>query len=301
MPRTRQLPRALMHWPRVALVAPTLAVLAWSPVASQRPAGDINPQQASMVGDCSLADIVEFHRCASERARTFVPPRTADGVPDFRGYWRSRHNNAAYNIEPAPAEFGIPASGGHIIDTPDLRIPYQSWALARRNELRGRGFDDPQAHCAPSGSPRKNVTLFGWKLVQPAGYVLFLYESMHDYRIIPMSGRPHIPARIKLWHGDPIGRWEGNTLVVDFRNLNGRHWFDMSGNFQTENIHVEERYTMYHPDAILFEARVEDDTMYTRPWTLALAFERNTEEGYYQIEYACHEGERDLQHLLGAN
>jgi hypothetical protein len=186
------------------------------------------------------------------------------------------------------------------IDTPDRLIPYQPWALARRNELRGQGANDPQAHCAPSGAPRKNVTLFGWKFVQPEGYVLLLYESMHDYRIIPTNNRPHIPARIRLWHGDPVGRWEGDTLVVSYRNLNGRHWFDMSGNFQSENLHVVERYTMYDPDAILFEARIEDDTMYTRPWTLALAFERNTEEGYYQLEYACHEGERDLQHLLDA-
>jgi hypothetical protein len=271
------------------------------PAWGQRPAGDTGPQQALVIGGCSLADVVEFHACASEKAKSFVPPRTSDDVPDFRGYWRSRNNNAAYNVEPAGATFGIPASGGHIIDTPDRLIPYQPWALARRNELRGKGFDDPQAHCAPSGAPRKNVTLFGWKIIQPAGHVLFLYESMHDYRIIPTNGRPHLPPAIKLWHGDPVGRWDGDTLVVDYRNLNGRHWFDMSGNFQSEHIHVVERYTMYDPNAILFEARIEDESMYTRPWTLAFALERNTEEGYYQIEYACHEGERDLQHLAGAN
>jgi hypothetical protein len=277
------------------------AVLAvWRPVAGQRPAGDAGPRQALVIGGCSLADVVEFHACASEKARAFAPPQTAGGTPDFQGYWRSRNDNAAYNIEPAGATFGIPASGGHIIDTPDRLVPYQPWALARRNELRGKGFDDPQAHCAPSGAPRKNVTLFGWRIIQPAGHVLFLYESMHDYRIIPTDGRAHVPSAIKLWHGDPVGRWEGNTLVVDYTNLNGRHWFDMSGNFQSENIHVVERYTMYDANAILFEARIEDETMYTQPWTLAFALERNTEEGYYQIEYACHEGERDLQHLAAA-
>ena len=280
--------------------AVALVLLAWRPVAGQRPAGDTSPDQAVVVGGCSIEDVVAFHACASEKAQAFRAPRTDEGAPDFQGYWRSRNNNAAYNIEPAEASFGIPASGGHIIDTPDRLVPYQPWALARRNELRGKGFEDPQAHCAPSGSPRKNVTLFGWRIIQPAGHVLFLYESMHDYRIIPTSGRPHIPASIRLWHGDPVGRWERDTLVVDFRNLNGRHWFDMSGNFQSEHIHVEERYTMYHPDAILFEARVDDETMYTRPWTLAFALERNQEEGYYQIEYACHEGERDLQHLAAA-
>ena len=284
----------------LASSAVALVLLVWSPVAGQRPSGDTRPDQAPVIGGCSIEDAIDFHACATEKAKTFTAPRTDEGTPDFQGYWRSRNNNAAYNIEPADASFGIPASGGHIIDTADRLIPYRPSALARRNELRGKGFEDPQAHCAPSGSPRKNVTLFGWRIIQPSGHVLFLYESMHDYRIIPTSGRPHIPDTIKLWHGDPVGRWEDETLVVDFRNLNGRHWFDMSGNFQSEHIHVEERYTMYHPDAILFEARIEDETMYTRPWTLAFALERNTEEGYYQIEYACHEGERDLQHLSAA-
>jgi hypothetical protein len=285
----------------VSTAAVLIAVLVvWRPVAGQRPSGDTGPQQAIVVGDCSLGDVIEFHSCASAKAGAFTPPQTAEGTPDFQGYWRSRNNNAAYNIEPAEGTFGIPASGGHIIDTPDRLVPYQPWALARRTELRGRGFEDPQAHCAPSGAPRKNVTLFGWRIIQPARHVLFLYESMHDYRVIPTDGRAHIPASIKLWHGDPVGRWEGNTLVVDYTNLNGRHWFDMSGNFQSDQIHVVERYTMYGPDAILFEARIEDESMYTRPWTLAFALERNTEAGYYQIEYACHEGERDLQHLAAA-
>jgi hypothetical protein len=271
-----------------------------SPASGQRPAGDASPGQAAVVEGCPLADVLDFHRCATAKAASFEPPRSADGVPDFSGYWRSRNNNAAYNIEPAEATFGIPASGGHIIDTSDRRVPYRPEALARRNSLRGKGFDDPQARCAPSGTPRKNLTLFGWKIIQPEGHVVFLYESMHDYRIIPTNNRPHISPAIRLWHGDPVGRWEGRTLVVDYRNLNGRHWFDMSGNFQTENIHVVERYTMYAPNAILFEARIEDETIYTQPWTLAFAIERNTETGYYQIEYACHEGERDLQHLEAA-
>jgi hypothetical protein len=84
---------------------------------------------------------------------------------------------------------------------------------------------------------------------------------------------------------------------VDYTNLNGKHWFDMSGNFQTANTHVVERYTLIGPDAMHFEARIEDATIYTRSWTLAIPFVRNTEEGYYQVEYACHEGERDLQHF----
>jgi hypothetical protein len=247
-------------------------------------------------GGCPTESIA-FYACATAKAKTFTPPRTKDGKPNLQGYWRSRNNGIAYDIEPGAGSFAVPATFGEIVDPPDKKIPYRPAALARRNELRTKGFEDPQGHCAPSGSPRKVNTLFGWKLLQPVGYVVFMFESMHDYRIIPTDGRPHLPAAIKLWHGDPVGRWEGNTLAVDYRNLNGKHWFDMSGNFQTENTHVVERYTMFDPDTILFEATVEDDTIYTRPWKLAFSFERNKEEGYYQLEYACHEGERDLQHF----
>jgi hypothetical protein len=247
-------------------------------------------------GGCPTESIA-FYTCATSKAKAFNPPRTKDGRPNMSGYWRSRNNGIAYDVEPGKGNFAVPETFGEIVEPADKRIPYRPEALKRREFLRTRGFEDPQGHCAPSGSPRKVNTLFGWKLLQPAGHVVFLFESMHDYRIIPTDGRPHLPAAIKLWHGDPIGRWEGNTLVVDYRNLNGRHWFDMSGNFQTENTHVVERYTMIDLDTILFEAAIEDATIYTRPWKLAFSWERNKEEGYYQLEYACHEGERDLQHF----
>jgi hypothetical protein len=279
----------------IVLIAVVLAA-AWlapsPPVAAQAAAEN----RAAVSGGCPTESIA-FQACAREKASAFEPPRTAEGVPNLQGYWRSRNNGIAYNVEPSDGGFSVPPTGGEIVDPPNKLIPYQPWALARRNELREKAFEDPQGHCAPSGAPRKVNTLFGWKLLQPRGYVVFMYESMHDYRLIPTSGREHLPARVTLWHGDPVGHWEGNTLVVDYKNLNGKHWFDMSGNFQSDNIHVVERYTLFDPDTILFEATIEDDTMYTQPWTLVFSLVRNTEEGYYQLEYACHEGERDLQHF----
>jgi hypothetical protein len=276
----------------VAYAALTVATLALGAIGSQA-----NAQATEST--CPLT-VPDFYPCAVAAARTFEPPRTAEGVVDFGGYWRSETNGAAYNIEPAPASFSIPETPGVIVDPPDRQIPYQPWARERRDELLTDGYNDPQAHCAPSGSPRKNFTNYGWKIIQPAGHVLFVYESMHDYRVIATDGRAHLPESIRLWHEDPIGHWDGDTLVVDYTNANGRNWFDMSGNFQSENIHVVERYSMVDINTILFEATIEDPTLYTRPWTLAIPFRRNTEDGYYQLEYACHEGERDLQHIAGA-
>ena len=247
-------------------------------------------------GSCPF-DSVEFHKCALARAKTFNPPRTSDGTPDLQGYWTSRHNGAVWDIEPRKGEGSLaPATTGVIVDTPGRRIPYQPAALTKRNELRTKPFNDPKGHCAPSPPPRNSFTNYGLKIIQPAGHVLILYEQMHDYRVIPTNPRRPLPASIKLWRPESDGHWEGNTLVVENTNGNGKDWFDISGNFQTEATRVVERYTMIDHETIHFEARIEDPTIYTRPWTIALALIRNKEEGYYQLEFACHEGERDMQH-----
>jgi hypothetical protein len=237
-----------------------------------------------------------FHRCALERAASFDPPRTSDGRPDLQGLWTIRHNGSVWNIEPSPGDAIQPATSGVIVDPSDRLVPYQPWALARRDELTRLKFEDPRAHCAMSGTPRASFSNYGLRIAQPPNHVVILYESVHEYRVIPTDGRAHLPEHIKLWGADPIGRWEGNTLVVDYANINGKLWYDQSGNFQSESTRVVERYTLVDPDTIHFEATIEDPMLYTQPWKVAVAFTRNSEEGYYLLEYACHEGERDLQH-----
>jgi hypothetical protein len=202
-----------------------------------------------------------------------------------------------WDLEPRPGQGQIaPASTGLRVDGTDRRIPYQPSALAKRDAIAPKKFEDPTAHCARTSTPRTNLTVRGLQITQPSGYVVFLYENFHDFSIIPTDGRARLPEAIKLWHADGVGRWEGNTLVVDYANFNGKQWLDQSGNFQTEHTRIVERYTMIDRDAIHFEATIEDPTIYTQPWTIALAFTRNNEPGYYQLEYACHEGERDMQH-----
>jgi hypothetical protein len=226
-----------------------------------------------------------------------APGTTADGKPNLQGYWNNQAGSAPWDIEPHPESFATPAGPGIIVDTPDKKIPYKPEALAKRNDLRDNHmFDDPQGHCAPSGVPRQTYTPFGFQILQPRGSVVILYEAEHAYRAIRTDGSPHIPASIKLWQGDSIGRWEGNTLVVDTTNFNGKTWFDMSGNFTTETLHVVERYTLMNANTIQYEARVEDPAIYTRPWTVRFPLQRNTQAGYQLLEFACYEGEQDLQH-----
>ena len=231
-----------------------------------------------------------------EKAGPFT--RLPDGKPDMQGYWQTRNFFTAFDLETHErAEFGVPAGKGVIVDPPDGKIPYQPWAAAKKKDLvEHHLFEDPQAHCFLSGVPRQMYTPFGFQILQPRGNVVLLYEAFHSYRIIPLDGRPHISEPIRLFEGDSRGHWEGDTLVVDVTNQNDATWFDMAGNFHSDAIHVIERFTPVDANTINYEATIEDTKVFTRPFKIAFALGRNTEADYQQMEYACVEGEKDLQH-----
>ena len=226
--------------------------------------------------------------------------RLPDGKPDFQGLWDAANFAAAYDIEDHPvAQFEIPAGKGVIVDPADGKIPYQSWALAKKNDLMEHHmFQDPEAHCTLAGVPRQMYAPFGFQIFQPKGFVVIFFEAFHAYRIIDLSGRPHPASQVKLFQGDSVGHWEGDTLVVDVANQNDKTWFDMSGNFHSDSIHVVERYTPVDADNIKYEATIDDPKVYTRPWTINFGLRRNKQAGFELMEFACVEGEKDLQHYV---
>jgi hypothetical protein len=224
--------------------------------------------------------------------------RLADGKPDMQGYWETAVFFSAFDLETHDkAEFEIPAGKGVVVDPPDGKIPYQPWALEKKKDLMQHHlFEDPQAHCYLSGVPRQMYTPFGFQILQPQGNVVLLYEAFHSYRIIPLNGRPHIPDAIRLFEGDSRGHWEGDTLVVDVTNQNPGTWFDMVANFHSDALHVIERFTMKDSRTIGYEATLDDSKVFTRPWKIAFNLVRSHASDYEQMEYACVEGEKDLQH-----
>lgn len=226
--------------------------------------------------------------------------RAPDGKADFEGYWTSRFNQAVFDVEDHPQRRpGIAPGKGAIVDPPDGKIPYQPWAAAQAKDLReNHMFEEPEAHCYLSGVPHEDYGPFGFQILQTRGYVVMLWEARHAYRIIPTDGRPHIPANVKLFEGDSVGHWEGDTLVIDTTNQNGRGWFDMVGNFTSEHIHVVERFTPVDSNTINVEATIEDPTLYTRPWKIAGTFGRRLDPDYEQMEFACIEGNIDPQHYV---
>jgi hypothetical protein len=224
--------------------------------------------------------------------------RLSDGKPDMQGFWETRTFFSAFDLEEhKEATFEIPAGKGVVVDPPDGKIPYQPWAAAKKKDLEEHHLaEDPQAHCSLSGVPRQMYTPFGFQVLQPDQAVVFLYEAFHAYRIIRLDRTAHPGSSIKLFEGDSRGHWEGDTLVVDVSNLNDRTWFDMAGNFHSDAMHVVERYTPLDAATIHYEATIDDAQVFTRPWKIAFDLGRNRDPDYENLEYACVEGEQDLQH-----
>src|SRR5580658_6830311 len=182
-------------------------------------------------------------------------PRLPDGHPDMQGFWNPP---AITDIEPAQGRGGGPAraggggvpgfggfagAGNRIIDPADGKIPYKPEARAKQQDILQRHMaDEPELHCYQSGVPHSESNQFGVQIIQTPGYFVQLSEFMHTVRVIPTDGRPHIDPKVKLFQGDPVAHWEGDTLVVDTTNQNTKTWFDTSGNFKTEALHVTEKF-----------------------------------------------------------
>jgi hypothetical protein len=205
----------------------------------------------------------------------FRAPRTADGVPDLQGTWGGAGGAGGDDIEDHEyVDVTTPPQESFVSDPPDGRIPYTPWALAQRNAIRAglargwpgetgeRLYADPASYCMTMIGPRGGVG----EIIQRAGLVIMVAPRVH--RVIPTDGRPHVGAAAKFWRGNPRGRWEGDTLVIDVTGLNGRHWFDSVGNFYGEHTRMVERLTMADVNTIDYELIVEDPTIYARPWKM---------------------------------
>ena len=223
--------------------------------------------------------------------------RLPNGKPNMTGYWQTAVFFTAFDLEEhKTATFEVPAGQGVVVEPADGKIPYQPWALEKKKDMVANHLaDDPQAHCWLSGVPRQMYTPFGFQILQSDHAVLLNFEAFHAFRVLHTEGK-HPDPSIKLFEGDSRGHWEGDTFVVDVTNLSERTWFDMEANFHGPDLHVVERYTPVDANTIRYEATPTEPKVYTQPWKIAFDLVRNTEEGYETLEYACVEGEQDLQH-----
>jgi hypothetical protein len=238
-------------------------------------------------------------------SRPWPPARLADGQPDVQGIWAAVNGGSTSLTNPISggADFDRRVTGvdvrapSRIIDPPDGQLPYQPWAAARQKQ-QGDVYNrptkpehiDPQHRCLMSGVPRLYTIVPAYKIVQTPGSIVFIWEDYHAYRVIPLDGRPHVGANMKLWMGDGRGRWEGNTLVIDTTNVRGAR-LTYTGDFHTDKAHIVERLTFVDANTLNYEATVDDPTVFTRPWTMRVAHSRRPDDEVW--ESACYEGNKD--------
>jgi hypothetical protein len=225
-------------------------------------------------------------------------PRTAQGRPDLSGFWSFDLPNGAANIETGVGPTG--RDGGKVIVQPaDGRVPYTSEARAKAEDIAAnRMILEPSLHCFPGGVPHQTWMQFGAQYVQTEDYLLMLWEMNHDRRIVPLDGRPHqLPASVRLFQGESVGHWEGDTLVVSTTNQGDQNWFDASGHYQPKDVEVVERFTMTNANTIRYESTTTS-AEFTQPMKVVGTISRAETENpaYEQMEWGCIEGNRDLDH-----
>ena len=196
-----------------------------------------------------------------------------------------------------------------VIDPPDGRIPpltpegedlaakYQTASRAyATNPSAGPEDTNPYVRCITRGLPgmmMPSVYNNGLQIVQGPGYVAITKEMIHETRIIPTQQRPEAGSDLKLWLGIPQGRWDGDTLVIETSNFNGRSSYRGS----TEDLELIERYTRVGPNMLEYQFTINDQKVWTKPWTAMFRFQKDDEQ-YELVEYACHEGNYGMTNIL---
>jgi len=202
--------------------------------------------------------------------------RLRDGQPDVEGFYSNTIGNHGNWVKPGRAP-------SRVTDPADGQIPYQPWARAKQKDFAANfsnptkpEYIEPLARCAPGGVP-KSFVWHGFEIRQYPGYVVLLFDS--GSRVIHLDGKPQLPDSVKLWNGGSRGHWEGNTLLVDVRNTNGKALLGRQGDFIGPNAVIAERY-IFAPDGGRFNyvVTVTDPETFTRPWTSTIPVRRYTEQ-----------------------
>ncbi len=210
--------------------------------------------------------------------------RTADGKPDLSGFW-------------------MPLDGvAHLLNlAADLKpgeVPLQPWAEQLYKErIDNNGQDHPGVRCLPSGIPEKLNIPDGLKIVQTPDLIVLLHESRTIYRQVFLDGRPLPRNAQPAWMGYSVGRWEGDTLVIETIGQNGKTWLDMRGLPGTEALRVIERYTRPNIGRMNIDVTIDDPKAYTKPWSVKLSWKLVPDTDL--IESICEENNKDLPHVVG--
>jgi hypothetical protein len=242
----------------------------------------------------------------------YEPPRMADGHPDLNGVWQAL-NEANFDLEAHTARPAMALRAGPYgpLPTPEVlylgavgavpggmgvveggMIPYRPEALAIRAENQANWIArDPEIKCYLPGVPRATYLPHPFQILQSENAFFIAYEYAGAVRNVYL--REQSAPTIQSWMGESLGRWEGDTFVVEVSSFNDQSWLDRSGNFHSEEMRVVERYTRTGPNVITYSATIEDDRTFTRPWTITMPLYRRLDRNGL-LEFKCVEFVEEL-------
>ena len=248
-------------------------------------------------------------RAAESTSASEQVDRREDGTPGFyNNFWLDRGTTTVGTrrtsliVEPSDGRLPqLTADAQRLADSPEAR----RIAEVRRGAQPAQSWTDLDAgdRCIQHAKAGPPISVGGYnnnvQLFQAPGYVALLNEQNHDVRIIPLDGRPHVGSQISQWMGDSRGHWEGDTLVVETVQFNGKH--DQIGRplrSTGQNLSLVERFTRTDADTLHYEFVVTDPTIWVNSWTVALPMKRNPALIY---EFACHEGNYGLYNIMAGS
>ena len=267
---------------------------------------------AAVIAAGALGWVLGVRTSGQSPGQTSRPARTADGTPDLSGIWQAA-NEAHWDLQahearagmvtqpgvypyeyarvPAAPVLALGAAGGvpgslGVVEG-DGQIPYTPDAARVRQENGEHWIDrDPELKCYLPGIPRAMYMPYPFQIVQGTNNVQMAYTFTNAARVIHMDKTVEGPPD-DTYMGHSVGRWEGETLVVDVTNFNGKNWFDRAGNFHSDALHLVERFTLLTPDVIHYDVTIEDPKVFTRPWRISMPIYRRMEPNMQLLDYRC--------------
>jgi len=261
----------------------------------------------AIVAAAGVVILLVFAVTASRTAGQAARAARIDGKPNLNGIWQvtntANWDLLAHNVKPAVAQPGVyanhpvlaapvvalgaaglvPASAGVVEGN---EIPYTPEAAATKRENGEHWLDrDPEVRCYMPGIPRAMYMPYPLQITQSPGKIQMVFAYANASRTIFLEEAPKPPA--DKWMGHSVGRWEGNTLVVDVTNFNDRTWLSRAGDFHTDAMHVVERFTPITADALRYEATISDPNVFTRPWKMSMVLYRQLEDNAALMEFRC--------------
>jgi len=221
--------------------------------------------------------------------QAFKAPRNWYDQPDLQGIWEVANTKAAADIESAKI----------IVDPKNGKLPYLKESVAKKAaNKKASATEDPVGKCYMPGVPRLMYGGYPFQIIQTKDQVVIASEFVHNVRNIWMARKEHLDG-LEFWNGDSLGRWDGDTLVVDVADLNADTWLDKAGNHHSADLKVTERFTRTGPEAMTYEAVLTDPKTFSAPVTIRVPLKLNTKPNARIMEYECH-AIKEHEQLYGA-